>query len=128
MVPVQANEPVQAYQATFDTEPGDWVTVKLPWHEFVPVKMASWNPDAAPLDPAKIRSLGLVYSRFDLNGIANPNYKPGTALYPAPCTCQGEACAVRRHPRWYARGAVLLCPVLHIRHASSASSGAALPG
>lgn len=125
MVTVQANEPVQAYQATFDTEPGDWVTVKLPWHEFVPVKMASWNPDAAPLDPAKIRSLGLVYSRFDLNGIANPNYKPGTALRPAPCTCRGGS--VRQHPHWYARGAALLL-LLHVRHVSSESSREALPG
>eukprot|EP00892_Ulva_mutabilis_P007202 jgi/Ulvmu1/4854/UM020_0140.1 len=73
----QVDEPVQAYQATFDTVPGDWVTVTLPWHGFVPVKMASWNPDAPPLDPAKIRTVGIVYSRFDLNGIANPNYKPG---------------------------------------------------
>lgn len=76
---MQAEQLVQAYQATFDTVAGDWTTVTLPWHEFVPVRMASWNPDAAPLDPSKIRSMGIVYSRFDLNGIANPNYKPGVA-------------------------------------------------
>lgn len=80
---MQADQPTQAYQATFDTVPGDWVTVTLPWHEFVPVEKATWNPDAPPLDPAKMRTVSIVYSRFDLNGIANPNYKPGT--HPLPC-------------------------------------------
>ena len=68
---------MKAYQASFDTAQGDWTTVRLPWHEFVPVNMAKYNPEAGPLDPAKILSLGLVYSRFDLNNLANPNHTPG---------------------------------------------------
>ena len=56
---------------------GDWVTVNVPWHEFVAVDKAQVQPDAAPLDPGRISSVGLVYSRFDFNGAANPNYKPG---------------------------------------------------
>lgn len=74
---LQVDEPVKAYQATFDTPAGDWTTVRLPWHEFVPVNMAKYNPEAGPLDPSKVSSLGLVYSRFDLNGVANPNHSPG---------------------------------------------------
>jgi hypothetical protein len=74
---LQEDEPVKAYQATFDTPKGDWVTIRVPWHEFVPVKMAQYNPEAGPLDPSKISSLGLVYSRFDLNNISNSNHAPG---------------------------------------------------
>jgi hypothetical protein len=76
-VAAQEDKPIQAYQATFDLPEGDWVNVALPWHEFVPVDMAKWNPVAGPLDPSRITSIGLVYSRFDLNGVANPNYRPG---------------------------------------------------
>jgi Complex I intermediate-associated protein 30 (CIA30) len=68
---------VKAYQANFDTAEGDWTTVRLPWHEFVPVEMAKHNLAAGKLDPSKISTVGLVYSRFDLNDLANPNYKPG---------------------------------------------------
>lgn len=53
------------------------MTVNVPWHEFVAVDKAQVQPDAAPLDPGRISSVGLVYSRFDFNGAANPNYKPG---------------------------------------------------
>lgn len=49
----------------------------MPWHEFVPVNMAKFNPEAGPLDPSKVSSLGLVYSRFDLNQMSNPNHSPG---------------------------------------------------
>ena len=68
---------MKAYQANFDTTEGDWVTVRLPWHEFVPVRMANYDPESGPLDPSKIASIGLVYSRFDLNDMSNPNYTPG---------------------------------------------------
>jgi hypothetical protein len=77
---LQEDEPVKAYQASFDTPAGDWVTVRLPWHEFVPVNMAKYTPEAGPLDPSKISSLGLVYSRFDLNKMANPNHSPGVPM------------------------------------------------
>ena len=49
----------------------------LPWRQFVPVKRARVDPSAAPLDPSKTRQLGLVLSRFEFNGLANPNYKAG---------------------------------------------------
>ena len=51
-------------QATFDTNPGgDWTSVFIPWHEFVLVKRARTVPGAPPIDPARIRQFGLVYSR-----------------------------------------------------------------
>ena len=72
------NEPEDTYQATFDVpEDGEWATVFLPWHSFVPVKRARAVPGGAPLNPSCIRQFGLVYSRFSFNGFANPNYEPG---------------------------------------------------
>ena len=72
------SEPEDTYQATFDVAPdGDWTTVFLPWHEFVPVKRARTLPGGPPLDPSKIRQFGLVYSRFAFNGFPNENYTPG---------------------------------------------------
>jgi Complex I intermediate-associated protein 30 (CIA30) len=72
--------------------PGEWTTVKLPWHAFVAVDKAKVDTGAPPLDPAKVRQFGLVLSRFYFNGIPNPNYKPGAfklevgSLGPRFCT------------------------------------------
>ena len=56
---------------------GEWTSVNLPWIEFVPVKRASVDPSAPPLDPKDITQLGLVFSRFEFNGMPNSNYRPG---------------------------------------------------
>jgi hypothetical protein len=64
----QEDTPESTYQATFDTCPdGDWTTVRLPWHNFVPVKRAQSDPKGAPLDPSRISKLGLVLSRCGNN-------------------------------------------------------------
>ena len=49
----------------------------LPWQQFVPVKRARVDPNAAPLDTSKARQFGLVLSRFEFNGLPNPHYKAG---------------------------------------------------
>lgn len=36
----QEDAPESTYQAQFDTVAGEWATLSLPWHEFVPVKRA----------------------------------------------------------------------------------------
>eukprot|EP00878_Enallax_costatus_P001050 GHUV01001185.1.p1 GENE.GHUV01001185.1~~GHUV01001185.1.p1 ORF type:complete len:643 (+),score=165.16 GHUV01001185.1:143-2071(+) len=74
----QEDTPESTYQATFDTSPeGDWTTVRLPWHNFLPVKKAQTDPFGKPLDPSSISKLGLVLSRFEFNKMPNPSYKPG---------------------------------------------------
>jgi hypothetical protein len=41
----QEDVPESTYQATFDTSSEvDWTTVRLPWHNFVPVKRAQSDP------------------------------------------------------------------------------------
>ena len=54
---------------------GDWATVRIPWREFVPVKRAQVETGAPLVDPASVRQLGLVLSRFEYNGYANQNFK-----------------------------------------------------
>jgi monofunctional biosynthetic peptidoglycan transglycosylase len=50
-----------AYQAIFTAPPGDnWTTVRLPFREFVAAHHGSILPDAAPLDPAEIRQIGVM--------------------------------------------------------------------
>lgn len=72
------SEPEDTYQAAFDTADGeDWTSVFIPWHEFIPVKRAKTVPSGPPLDPSKIRSFGLVYSRFAFNGFPNDAHTPG---------------------------------------------------
>lgn len=56
---------------------GDWTTVRIPWHNFVPVKRAQSDPTEGPLDPKSISKMGLVLSRFEFNKMPNPSYKPG---------------------------------------------------
>lgn len=72
----QEDTPESTYQATFDTAPtGDWTTVHLPWHNFVPVKRAQWDPEGVPLDGSSISTFGLVLSRFEFNKAPNPSYR-----------------------------------------------------
>lgn len=75
----QENVPEDTYQATFDTVSGQWTDVFIPWRNFVLSKRAKTIPAsaAAVLDPSAIRQFGLVYSRFEFNGYANPRYSPG---------------------------------------------------
>uniref|UniRef100_A0A7S0RVS8 NAD(P)-binding domain-containing protein n=1 Tax=Chlamydomonas leiostraca TaxID=1034604 RepID=A0A7S0RVS8_9CHLO len=73
----QLDSPESVYQATFDTVPGQWTDVTIPWHNFVPVKRAQSDPAGAPLDPSKKAKFGLVLSRFEFNKMPNPAYKPG---------------------------------------------------
>lgn len=72
------NEPEDTYQATFDVPDGEWATVFLGWHEFVPVKRAKTFPGGPKLNPSSISQFGLVFSRFSFNGFPNPNYIPGS--------------------------------------------------
>ena len=59
----QENTPESTYQTTFDTVADAWVTVRLPWHNFVPVKQAQTDSAFPPLNPAEISKLGFVLSR-----------------------------------------------------------------
>ncbi|KAL3135711.1 hypothetical protein ABBQ38_006182 [Trebouxia sp. C0009 RCD-2024] len=73
----QMNVPESTYQAQFDTVNGEWTTVYMPWHAFVPVTRAQYDAKAKPLDPAQVKQVGLVLSRFHYNSLPNQRHKPG---------------------------------------------------
>lgn len=67
-----------AYCYSFDTQAGQWQTVMMPFAAFVPTFRAKTVPDAPPLDPAQIRSLQLMLSKFEYDRELNPRFTPGT--------------------------------------------------
>lgn len=48
-----------SWQGAFATRKGEWITVRIPFAEFVP-RLRGQSIDAGPLDPAAVRTLGLL--------------------------------------------------------------------
>lgn len=87
----QMNVPESTYQAQFDTVNGEWTTVYMPWHAFVPVTRAQYDAKAKPLDPAQVKQVGLVLSRFHYNSLPNQRHKPGKFELQVSCLRCGGA-------------------------------------
>jgi len=49
-----------AYQASFDTRPGEWAVVRLPFESFAPVFRGRAVPGAPPLRPEAVRRMGIM--------------------------------------------------------------------
>jgi monofunctional biosynthetic peptidoglycan transglycosylase len=49
-----------SYQAGFETRPGQWRVVALPFRDFIPVHRGRVVPDAPPLRQGGIRRIGLM--------------------------------------------------------------------
>ncbi|MBW4519327.1 MAG: CIA30 family protein [Scytolyngbya sp. HA4215-MV1] len=67
-----------AYARSFDTVANQWMTVRLPFAEMVPVFRAKTLKDGRTLNPASIRSLQWMLSKFEYDGALNPHFAPGT--------------------------------------------------
>lgn len=65
-----------AHCYSFDTTPGEWITVQMPFDHFVPVFRAKTVPDA-PLNLSRVYSFQLMLSKFEYNGALNPHFSPG---------------------------------------------------
>jgi hypothetical protein len=65
-----------AHCFSFDTEPDTWMTVQIPFTEFVPVFRAKTVSDAA-IDPSRIHAMQLMLSKFEYDGALNPHFQPG---------------------------------------------------
>lgn len=50
------------YQAAFETRPGTWETIRIPFDAFRPVFRGRPVPDASALDPQRIVSVGFLVS------------------------------------------------------------------
>lgn len=66
-----------AYCHSFDTTPGEWQTIRVPFTEFFPVFRARRVQGGAPLDPSKIASVQLMLSKFEYDGALNPAFRAG---------------------------------------------------
>lgn len=66
-----------AYYYSFDTVAGEWITVDIPFSQFIPTFRAKTVDDAPPLNPAHICSFQFMLSKFEHDGGLNPQFSPG---------------------------------------------------
>ncbi len=66
-----------AYSLSFDTTPGEWLTIRCPFADMTPVFRARRQPEAPALDPSQIRSVQLMLSKFEADRELNPTFSPG---------------------------------------------------
>ncbi len=73
----EANWDGVAYCCSFDTQPGQWQTIRLPFRDFFPVFRARRMAPGSvqPLDPASISSIQV--GKLDIYGISNVERKTG---------------------------------------------------
>lgn len=64
------------YSHSFDTVAGEWITVRVPFDQTIPVFRAKTVLNAK-LAPAQIRSFQLMLSKFEYDGALNPRFNPG---------------------------------------------------
>jgi len=65
---------------SFDTAPGKWTTVSVPFKDFEPVFRARTLKGSqlkAPFDQTNIRAVQLMVSKFEYDGALNPRFYPG---------------------------------------------------
>jgi NAD(P)-dependent dehydrogenase (short-subunit alcohol dehydrogenase family) len=70
------------YTASFDTRPGEWQTVRLPFAAFVPVFRAKTVAGAPRFDPRRLTSVQLMLSKFEYDGRLNPAFREGAFELP----------------------------------------------
>ncbi|MDJ0707561.1 MAG: CIA30 family protein [Leptolyngbyaceae cyanobacterium MO_188.B28] len=66
-----------AYAYSFDTVPGQWITVHIPFAEMIPVSRARTVRGAQPLNTTQIASMQLMLSKFEYDGVLNPQFTAG---------------------------------------------------
>lgn len=66
-----------AYAHSFDTEPNQWITVRIPFDILIPVFRAKTVDFADKFDPSKISSFQLMLSKFEYDKELNPKFEPG---------------------------------------------------
>jgi len=66
-----------AHAQSFDTTPGEWQTVRLPFQDFLAVFRAKTLPDT-PLNRSQVYAFQLMLSKFEYDGTLNPHFMPGS--------------------------------------------------
>jgi Complex I intermediate-associated protein 30 (CIA30) len=67
-----------AYAYSFNTVADQWMTVQIPFASLIPVFRAKTVKDAQPINSAKLRSMQLMLSKFEYDGILNPHFAAGS--------------------------------------------------
>jgi Complex I intermediate-associated protein 30 (CIA30) len=65
-----------AHCHSFDTIADTWITVRIPFSEFIPVLRAKTVPSAA-FDLKSVNAFQLMLSKFEYDGALNPHFQPG---------------------------------------------------
>lgn len=66
-----------AYSYSFDTTAGEWMSVRIPFTQMIPVFRAKTVNPARPLNTSQLRSMQLMLSKFEYDGSLNPHFSPG---------------------------------------------------
>ncbi|NJL84328.1 MAG: NADH:ubiquinone oxidoreductase [Chloroflexaceae bacterium] len=66
-----------AYSYSFDAIANEWLTVQIPFGEFIPVFRAKSLSDANPLNTRQIQAMQLMHSKFEYDRQLNPTFEPG---------------------------------------------------
>ncbi|MGB3694440.1 MAG: CIA30 family protein [Spirulinaceae cyanobacterium] len=66
-----------SYCYSFDTAKSEWLTVRIPFAELIPVFRAKTLADADSFAAAKTYAVQLMYSKFEYDGELNPTFEPG---------------------------------------------------
>ncbi|NJK28964.1 MAG: CIA30 family protein [Acaryochloris sp. RU_4_1] len=66
-----------AYAYSFDTIARQWITVRIPFNQLVPVFRAKTVQDAPPIQSQTIRAMQIMLSKFEYDGALNPRFTPG---------------------------------------------------
>lgn len=65
------------YSHSFDTVPDTWLTIRIPFTDFVPVFRARTLTDGQQVDPGNIHAFQVMLSKFEYDGALNPTFNPG---------------------------------------------------
>ena len=66
-----------AYAYSFDTVADQWMIVRVPFAEMIPVSRARTVRGAQPLNTARTVSMQLMLSKFEYDGVLNPKFTAG---------------------------------------------------
>jgi hypothetical protein len=65
------------YAFSFDTVADQWIDIRIPFAQMVPVFRAKTMNSSYSLNPTQVRSLQLMLSKFEYDGALNPLFTPG---------------------------------------------------
>jgi uncharacterized protein YbjT (DUF2867 family) len=66
-----------AYCYSFDTQKDNWLNLRIPFKDLIPVFRAKTLQDAQPFDSSHIFAVQLMLSKFEYDGGLNPHFQPG---------------------------------------------------